>query len=106
MTPAIIIGSYPYSNLTCISSWYIMYTKYHLNPSNHHWGNERKLSLSRVWWTDGRRTGRTSPYHKTSRFQRAYKIEVRILGHWGRIEELFNGFVLHVNGIQRNSLLC
>jgi hypothetical protein len=52
-----------------------LYTKYHLNPSNHYWENEQKLSLSRVWRTDGRRTGRTSPYHNTSRFQQAYKNE-------------------------------
>jgi hypothetical protein len=34
------------------------YTKYHLNPSNHHWENEKKLSLhaSWVWRTDGQRT--------------------------------------------------
>jgi hypothetical protein len=58
-----------------------LYTKYYLNPSNHYWENERKLSLSRVWrtdgrtdgWMDGRRTGRTSPYHNMSRFHRAYK---------------------------------
>jgi hypothetical protein len=54
-----------------------LYTKYHLNPSYHYWENERKLSLSRVWRTDGRmdgrRTGWTSPYHNTSCFQRAYK---------------------------------
>ena len=29
--------------------------------------------------TDGRRTGRTSPYHNTSRFQRAYKNAVMVL---------------------------
>jgi hypothetical protein len=47
------------------------YTKYNLNPSNHHWQNERKLIIKSV--TDGRRSGRTTPYHNTSRFQRAYK---------------------------------
>jgi hypothetical protein len=54
-----------------------LYTIYHLNPSNHYWENEWKLSLSRVWRTDrqmdGRRTGRTSPHHNTFCFQRAYK---------------------------------
>jgi hypothetical protein len=48
-----------------------------LNPSSHHWENERKLSLSREWrtsgWMDGQRTGRTSPYHNASRFQRVFK---------------------------------
>jgi hypothetical protein len=34
-----------------------LYTKYHLNQSNHYWENERKLSLSSV--TDGRTDGRT-----------------------------------------------
>jgi hypothetical protein len=29
-----------------------LYTKYHLNPFNHHWENEQKLLLSRVWRTD------------------------------------------------------
>jgi hypothetical protein len=28
-----------------------------LNPSNHHWENERKLSLLRVWQTDGEPDG-------------------------------------------------
>jgi hypothetical protein len=30
-----------------------LYTKYYLDPSNYHWENERKLSLSKVWRTDG-----------------------------------------------------
>jgi hypothetical protein len=34
-----------------------LYTKYHLNLSNHHWENERKLSLSWVWRTDGEPDG-------------------------------------------------
>jgi hypothetical protein len=54
-----------------------LYTKYHLNPSNYYWENAQNLSLSRVWRTDGwtlrRKTGWTSPYHNTSRFQQAYK---------------------------------
>jgi hypothetical protein len=36
-----------------------LYTKYHLNPSNHHWENEQKLSFSRMWRTDGRRWNQT-----------------------------------------------
>jgi hypothetical protein len=63
---------HPYSKMTCISSWYIC-------KPNIIWiyltiiEKMNGLSLSRVWRTDGRRTGRTSPYHNTSRFQRAYK---------------------------------
>jgi hypothetical protein len=38
-----------------------LYTKYHLNPSNHYWENERKLSLSRVWRTDGHHHTRIRP---------------------------------------------
>jgi hypothetical protein len=34
-----------------------LYIKYHLNSSNHHWENERKLSLSWVWRTDGEQDG-------------------------------------------------
>jgi hypothetical protein len=114
-----IIGSHPYSNLTCISSWYIcipniiwihqtiiekmngnsfsrsflslrattrsfndnwvapifelalhlfmihLYTKYHLNPSNHHWENEQKLSLSWVWRIDGRQDGEPDGHRHT-----------------------------------------
>jgi hypothetical protein len=47
-----------------------LYTKYHLNPSNHYWENEWKLIIKSV--TDGRTDGWTSPYHNTSRFQQAY----------------------------------
>jgi hypothetical protein len=31
-----------------------LYTKYHLNSTNHHWENERKLSLSWMWRTENR----------------------------------------------------
>jgi hypothetical protein len=40
-----------------------LYTKYELNPSNHYWKNERKLSLSRVWRTDGRTDGEPDGHH-------------------------------------------
>jgi hypothetical protein len=54
-----------------------VHTKYHLNPSPHHWENEQKLviikSVTDGKWTDGRRTGWTSPHHNTSCFQWAYK---------------------------------
>jgi hypothetical protein len=46
-----------------------LYTKYHLNPFHHYWENERKLSLSRVWrtdgWTDGWMDGEPDRHHHT-----------------------------------------
>jgi hypothetical protein len=57
-----IIGSHQYLHLFKIH----LYTKYHLNPSNHHWENSwtetviiKSVTDGR---TDGRRTGWTSPY--------------------------------------------
>jgi hypothetical protein len=79
ITLSIIFGLHPYSNLICISSWYICIPNIiwsHI--SNHQWENEWKLSLSRVWWTDGRTTERISPHHKTSGFQRAYNKNIRV----------------------------
>jgi hypothetical protein len=42
-----------------------LYTKYHLNPANHQWENERKLSLSWVWRTDGWTDGEPDGHHHT-----------------------------------------
>jgi hypothetical protein len=65
---------HPYSNLTCIFSWYICIPNIiwihqtiteKMNGNCHYQECDGQM--------DGRRTGRTSPYHNTSRFQRAYK---------------------------------
>jgi hypothetical protein len=56
--------------MTCISSWYIF-------KPNIIWIyltiTEKINGNCHYHECDGRRTGRTSPYHNTSRFQRAYK---------------------------------
>jgi hypothetical protein len=60
---------HPYSNLTCIYSWYIFIPNIiwiHL-PSQKINGNCHYHEC------EGRMDGRTSPYHNTSRFQRTYK---------------------------------
>jgi hypothetical protein len=68
-----MIGQHPYSYLTCISSWYICIpniTWIHLTITEKMNGNCHYQECDR------RRTGRTSPYHKTSCFQWAYKKKV------------------------------
>jgi hypothetical protein len=58
--------------LTCISSWYICIPNIiwiHILTIT-----EKMNGNCHYQECDGRRTGRTSPYHNTSRFQRAYKI--------------------------------
>jgi hypothetical protein len=65
---------HPYSNLTCISSWYICIPNtiwIHLTITEKMNGNCHYHECEGQ--TDGRRTRRTSPYHNMSRFQRAYK---------------------------------
>jgi hypothetical protein len=65
---------HPYSNLTCISSWYICIPNIiwiHLTITEKMNGNCHYQECDGR--KDGGRTGRTSPYHNTSRFQLAYK---------------------------------
>jgi hypothetical protein len=49
-----------------------LYTKYNLNPSNYHLENEREAVFIKSV-TDGRRIGRTSPYHNTYRYNNWYE---------------------------------
>jgi hypothetical protein len=56
--------------LTCISSWYICIPNIlWIHPTI----TEKMNGNCHYHEYDGWRTGRTSPYHNTSRFQRTYK---------------------------------
>jgi hypothetical protein len=62
VTSPIMIGPYPYSNVTCIFSWYI-------SKANILWIHQtitEKMNRNchnQEWRADGRTDGQTSPYH-------------------------------------------
>jgi hypothetical protein len=69
-----ITGSHPYSNLTCISSWYICIPNIiwiHQFITEKMNGNCKYQECDGR--TDGLRTRQTSPYHNISCFQWEYK---------------------------------